>query len=88
VLAISGGVLIVGEPRRALGNLFFLLKMCMLATAIIVTLGFQALLKRDLKSGNADLTPRHFIVAKIAGLLSLVLWVAIAVAGRLIAYTG
>jgi hypothetical protein len=88
VLAISGGVLIVGEQRRALGNLFFLLKMCMLATAIIVTLGFQVLLKRDLKSGNADLTPRHFIVAKIAGLLSLVLWVAIAVAGRLIAYTG
>ena len=88
VLAASGSILIVGEPKRALGNLSFLLKMCMLATAIIVTLGFQAVLKRDLKGGSADLAPAHVILAKITGLLSLTLWVGIAVAGRLIAYTG
>jgi uncharacterized membrane protein len=88
VLAASGSILIVGEPKRALGNVFFLLKMCMLATAIIVTLGFQVVLKRDLKSGGSDLAPTHFTVAKITGLLSLVLWVGIVVAGRLIAYTG
>jgi hypothetical protein len=34
------------------------------------------------------LAPAHAIVAKITGLLSLVLWVGIAVAGRLIAYAG
>jgi uncharacterized membrane protein len=88
VLAITGGILIVGEPKRALGNVFFLLKMCMLATAIIVTLGFQVILRRDLERGSGDLAPAHFAAAKIAGLLSLVLWVGIAVAGRLIAYTG
>jgi len=88
VLAISGSILIVGEPKRALGNVSFLLKMCMLATAIIVTLGFQVLLKRDLATGNTDLAPSHFVVAKIVGALSLVLWMGIAVAGRLIAYTG
>ena len=88
VLAASGSILIVGEPKRALGNLSFLLKMCMLATAIIVTLGFQAVLKRDLRGGSADLAPAHDILAKITGLLSLTLWVGIAVAGRLIAYTG
>jgi uncharacterized membrane protein len=88
VLAASGCILIVGEPKRALGNVFFELKMCMLATAIVVTLGFQAVLKRDLASGSADLVPAHFAVAKITGLLSLALWVGIAVAGRLIAYTG
>jgi uncharacterized membrane protein len=88
VLAVSGSILIIGEPKRALGNVFFLLKMCMLSTAIIVTLGFQAVLKRDLASGSADLAPAHFTVAKITGLLSLALWVGIAVAGRLIAYTG
>src|SRR3979411_853806 len=32
VLAASGCILIVGEPKRALGNVFFGLKMCMLAT--------------------------------------------------------
>jgi hypothetical protein len=88
VLAISGSILIIGEPKRALGNVFFVAKMCMLATAILVTLSFQAILKRDLERGSADLAPAHAGIAKIAGLLSLALWVGIAVAGRLIAYTG
>jgi hypothetical protein len=88
VLAVSGSILIIGEPKRALGNVFFGMKMCMLATAIIVTLGFQVILKRDLAGGARDLAPAHFGVARIVGLLSLVLWVGIAVAGRLIAYTG
>jgi hypothetical protein len=59
-----------------------------LATAIIVTLGFQMILKRDLAGGGSDLAPAHFGVARVVGLLSLLLWVGIAVAGRLIAYTG
>lgn len=88
VLAASGSILIIGEPKRALGNVFFASKMCMLATVIMVTLGFQAVLKRDLERGGTDLAPAHFAVAKIAGLVSLALWVGIAVAGRLIAYTG
>jgi uncharacterized membrane protein len=88
VLAASGCILIVGEPKRALGNVAFMLKMSMLATAIIVTLGFLAFLKRDLAGGSTDLAPAHATVAKITGLLSLALWVGIAVAGRLIAYAG
>jgi uncharacterized membrane protein len=88
VLAVSGSILIVGEPKRAIGNPVFLAKMCMLATAIAVTLGFQFLLKRDLARGSADLAASHLAHAKITGLISLALWVAIAVAGRLIAYSG
>jgi uncharacterized membrane protein len=88
VLAVSGGILIVGEPNRALGNIAFVSKMCMLATAIIVTVGFQLVLKRDLRSGNADLASPHHALAKIVGVVSLALWVGIAVAGRLIAYAG
>lgn len=88
VLAGSGSILIVGEPKRALGNVFFTAKMAMLATAIAVTLGFQVILKRDLGAGGSDLAPSHFAVAKIIGLVSLALWVGIAVAGRLIAYAG
>src|ERR1700692_4291347 len=75
VLAITGSILIIGEPKRALGNVFFVAKMCMLATAISVTLGFQTILKRDLERGSADLAPVHFAVGKIAGLVSLALWV-------------
>lgn len=87
VLASSGSILIVGEPKRALGNVFFELKMAMLATAIALTVGFQVILKRDLAAGG-DLAGQHAGVAKITGLLSLILWVGIAVAGRLIAYSG
>ena len=88
MLALSGCILIVGEPKRSLGNPFFEAKMGMLATAIAVTLGFQAILKRDLAGGSADLAPSHFTAAKVIGLVSLTLWVGIAVAGRLIAYAG
>jgi uncharacterized membrane protein len=88
VLAVSGSILIIGEPKRALGNVFFEIKMCLLATAIAVTLSFQALLKRDLANGGADLAASHFGAAKITGLVSLALWAGIAVAGRLIAYSG
>ena len=88
VLAVSGSILIVGEPKRALGNVSFELKMAMLATAIAVTVGFQVILKRDLAAGGTDLAPAHFGIAKITGLVSLALWAAIAVAGRLIAYAG
>ena len=87
VLAVTGGILIVGEPNRALGNVVFLSKMCMLAAAILVTVGFQLVLKRDLAGGSKDLTLPHFALAKIVGAISLILWVGIAVAGRLIAYT-
>src|SRR5277367_1748684 len=69
VLAVSGSILIIGEPKRALSNLFFAMKMCMLATAIIVTLGFQIILKRDLADGGSDLAPAHFRAAKVVGLL-------------------
>jgi hypothetical protein len=86
VLLISGSILIVGEPQRSLGNVFFQLKMSMLATAIIVTIGFQVLLKRDLARGASDLRPEHCTAAKVTGLVSLLLWVGIVAAGRLIAY--
>ena len=88
VLAVSGSILIIGEPKRALGNVSFEIKMGLLATAIALTLRFQAVLKRDLANGGADLAASHLGAAKITGLLSLVLWVGIAVAGRLIAYSG
>ncbi len=50
--------------------------MGMLATAIVITLAFGGLLRRDLANGHADLAPAHAPLAKIAGLVSLVLWAA------------
>jgi uncharacterized membrane protein len=88
VLAVTGSILILGEPHRALGNLTFALKMAMLAAAVAATLALQGLLKRDIGAGNADLAPAHAGIARAIGLVSLLLWIGIIVAGRLIAYTG
>jgi hypothetical protein len=49
---------------------------------------FQRILKRDLENGSSDLAAPHLALAKITGVISLALWLGIAVAGRLIAYAG
>ena len=88
VLFLSGSILIIGEPQRSLDNGVFQLKMALLATAVGITVGFQRLLKADLADGAADLKPAHRTAARVTGAVSLVLWVAIIAAGRLIAYAG
>jgi hypothetical protein len=88
VLLVSGGILIIGEPERALGNRVFQVKMALLLTAVCVTFGFRSLLLRDLAAGSADLRPEHGLAAKLVGGVSLCLWVGIVTAGRWIAYAG
>jgi hypothetical protein len=88
VLLVSGSILIIGEPQRSLDNIAFQLKMAMLAAAILITIVFQIVLKQDLARGAPDLAPQHLIGAKVAGGVSLVLWMGIISAGRLIAYAG
>src|ERR1700722_10056129 len=67
VLLTSGAFLIVGEPKRALLNTTFYLKMALLACAILVTLGFQWLCQPLPISGIAtgaektrDCSPRRY----------------------------
>jgi hypothetical protein len=87
VLLLSGTILIIGEPQRALDNAAFKLKMAMLATAICVTVSFRRLLEKDLAAGASDLSTGHSLAARLTGAISLLLWVGIVIAGRLIAYT-
>jgi hypothetical protein len=85
VLALTGIVLIIAEPRRTLDNNFaFDIKMLMLATAIAVTLGFQASLSRNSILWENRPEKRKTLTAFAA--FTLLLWCAIAVAGRWIAY--
>ena len=86
VLAVSGAILIVGEPDRSLLNPAFQLKMLLLLIVVAVTLAFQRTVRRN--AGFWDLSPAHRHSAKITATVSLVLWLAIAVCGRLIAYVG
>ena len=85
VLASTGVVLIIAEPKRTLdNNLAFDLKMLMLAAAVAVTLAFQMSLSRHLALWE-DRPQRRKLLSVFAAFI-LLLWCAIAVAGRWIAY--
>jgi hypothetical protein len=85
LLAASGVVLVVAEPRRTLdNNPAFQLKMLMLAAAIAVTVAFQISLRRN--AGLWDAAPSGRKMLSAMAVLTLVLWLSIAVAGRWIAY--
>ena len=84
VLLCTGAVLIVGEPERSLGNWVFQVKMGLLASVLIITLVFSQVVRRNIDSWEKSAT--HQRTAKLTGLISLLLWVGIVVAGRWIAY--
>jgi Family of unknown function (DUF6644) len=81
VLAITGAILIIGEPARDLPNPAFQLKMAALAAAIVLTL----VVRRQTRKEDAFWEARP-LAAKLAAVVSLLLWVGIVVAGRWAAY--
>ena len=84
LLAATGMLLIIGEPKRSLPKPAFQLKMLMLGLAVLLALAFQASVLP-----NATLWTRNSNDRKLTSLLALfvfLLWCAIAVAGRWIAY--
>jgi hypothetical protein len=84
VLLTTGAIMITGEPARSLKNPAFVVKMSLLATALIVTLLFQFLLRRDPELGSV--ASHHRTTATSIAALSMVLWTGIIFAGRWIAY--
>ncbi|MGZ3275532.1 MAG: DUF6644 family protein [Caulobacteraceae bacterium] len=84
VLALTGVTLITGEPVRSLTNPAFQIKMALLAAAIVVTLVFQKTVHD--RAGAWDAAPRLSGAVRAAALGTLLLWFAIAVFGRWIAY--
>lgn len=84
VLALTGITLITGEPVRSLTNPAFQLKMLMLVLAMAVTILFQRTLRRN--AGLWDVSSRSAGLIRAMAFATLLLWFAIAVAGRWIAY--
>lgn len=81
VMAITGFLLIVGEPNRELKSSTFWLKMSLLAVVLLLTLAVQISIKR-----NPEKWERGATAAKLIGATSLVLWIGIVTAGHWIAY--
>jgi uncharacterized membrane protein len=82
VLLVSGSILITGEPKRSLMNLYFWIKMGSVIVAGILTL----ILQRSLVGRGQTALPRAALVA--LAVFSVLLWVLILFCGRFIAYFG
>ena len=78
VLLASGSLLIIAEPGRTITNPAFYTKLVLIALAIAMTLWLATAARREFER----LSGLHTLVAG----LSLLAWMAIIFAGRLIAY--
>ena len=85
VMFISGTLLFWSEAVRAWNSIFFKIKLLALLLAGLNALIFQLTVHRSLALWDKQPIPP--IQARIAGLLSLLLWGTIIAAGRTMAYT-
>jgi hypothetical protein len=84
VMITTGSLLFYAIPVRSFHNVFFRLKMILLVLAGLNAWVFHARVYRRVFDWDLDpITPR---AARIGGVASLILWAAIIVSGRMIAY--
>lgn len=81
VLAITGALLIAGEPTRAIFRTIFWVKM-----ALILAAGLSTWSHRPALSGAAGVAADVSVTRKAIALVALLLWLGVIVAGRWIAY--
>jgi hypothetical protein len=84
LMVVSGSLLFYAIPVKAYLNIFFRLKLAFLLLAGANTGLFHVTIFR--RVGEWDLDPEPPFRARLAGGVSLLLWAAIVVAGRMIAY--
>jgi hypothetical protein len=84
VMVASGALLFYAIPVKTYLNIFFRLKVAFLLMAGLNVAVFQATAWRTV--AYWDLDPRPPIGARLAGGVSLALWAAIVICGRMIAY--
>ena len=84
VLVVTGLGMIVGEPVRELVNPIFWIKMALIIVMVLLSIGFQASVRRNMASWETTHDGR--VVVRIGAAGIILLWCAIMVAGRWIAY--
>jgi hypothetical protein len=83
--AVTGTLLFISNAAKYLGNGFFDAKMILLCAAGLNMIVFHAVSARDLPQWEKDATPP--LQARIAGAVSILLWIAIVACGRGIGFT-
>jgi len=85
VMFVSGLTLFTAYATLAYGNFYFRLKMVALVLAGANALVFHFVTQRN--SAEWDAAPRPPASARLAGAASIVLWIAVMLAGRMMSYT-
>jgi hypothetical protein len=81
----SGGLLFISNATKYLGNGFFVAKLCLIAAAGLNMAMFQFISAKDLPRWENDRRPP--LPARLAGGVSIVLWIAVVACGRWIGFT-
>jgi hypothetical protein len=84
VSAVTGVILIYGQPSRFYSNIFFWVKMMMMLVAMINALAFHQSTYHSVSIWDAGGRPPTS--ARLSGVLSIALWAGVVFAGRMIAY--
>ena len=84
LMVVSGLLLFYSGPLRAYANIFFRIKIVMIALAGVNALVFHKTIYRSVSSWDADPIPPPR--ARMAGAFSLLLWSGVVICGRMQAY--
>jgi hypothetical protein len=91
VLALTGSILIIGEPKRSLPSYEFQMKMLYLAFAVALTLGFARSVRQHAPvwetAGGTTQNATARMLVNVLALVALLVWSMVVVYGRWIAYT-
>jgi hypothetical protein len=81
----SGGLMFISNATKYLGNGYFIAKMVLIGVAGVNMLIFHAISARDQPRWEND--TRLPLAARVAGGVSMVLWIAVVACGRWIGFT-
>lgn len=84
VSAVTGLILVYGQPMRYYTSVFFWMKTMMMIIASVNALAFHHSIYNSVGKWDSDATLPFG--AKLAAVISLALWAAVIMTGRLIAY--
>jgi hypothetical protein len=85
MMFLSGGTLLTGFATAAYGNVYFRAKVAALALAGVNAFAYHAITER--RVAQWDRPARTPPPARAAGLISMVLWAIVILAGRMMSYT-
>lgn len=84
IMVVTGVLLVYANPVRYYHNIFFRIKVVLLIAAALNVTVFHSRVHRQVARWDRDIPPP--LAARIAATVSIVAWVGVVIAGRLVAY--